>query len=209
MSHRLTGLYAIIPSHVTDPQQLAAMVEQALRGGARLLQYRDKSQDHARRRETAEHLRQLTYQHKALLIINDDVDLALAAAADGVHLGQDDADLTRARQQLGAEAIIGISCYNHFELARDAVAQGADYIAFGRFFPSHTKPDAVQADLTLLQQAKSELGIPVTAIGGITPDNAAELIDAGADMLAVVEAVFGQSDIQASAQQFRELFPPS
>lgn len=209
MTHRLTGLYAITPSHVTDTQQLASMVEQALRAGVRLVQYRDKSQHHDQRRETAENLLYLTRKHKALLIINDDVELAVAVCADGVHLGQDDIELGQARAQLGEQAVIGISCYNRFELARKAAAQGADYVAFGRFFPSHTKPDAVQADLSLLQQAKTELGIPVAAIGGITVDKGAKLIDAGADMLAVVEAVFGHSDIQASTQQFMGLFSSS
>lgn len=209
MTHRLAGLYAITPSRVTDPQQLTAMVEQALGAGVRLIQYRDKSQHHAQRRETAEHLLHLTRTHQALLIINDDIELAAAIGADGVHLGQDDIDLRQARTQLGEQAVIGISCYNHFELAQEAAVQGADYIAFGRFFPSRTKPHAAQVDPSLLQRAKRELNVPVAAIGGITLDNAHSLIEAGADMLAVVDGLFGQADVETAAHHFQRLLNPA
>ena len=200
---RLRGLYAITDAHVTD--RLARDVEQALRGGAAIIQFRDKSDDQVRRLQTAQALRELTRRHQALLIINDDVALAAQIEADGVHIGRHDAGLREARARLGAEAIIGISCYNQFELARQAVEAGADYIAFGRFYPSKTKPDAVPAGLDLLRRARQELDIPVVAIGGITVDNAAPLLEAGADMLAVVEGLFTQPDIRAATRQFREL----
>jgi len=206
MHDRLRGLYAITDARVTDPKQIVRAVEQALLGGARLVQYRDKGDDDARRAETAGRLRRLTRTHGALLIINDDVELAAQSGADGVHIGRHDAALREARARLGREAIIGVSCYNQFQLAQQAVAAGADYVAFGRFFPSRTKPDAVPADLDLLCRAKRELDVPVAAIGGIGIDNAAPLVAAGADMLAVVDGLFAQADIRAAAERFRALF---
>ncbi len=203
---RLRGLYAITDARETDPQKIARAVEQALLGGARIIQFRDKSGHRPRRQQTAQALRQLTRQHQALFIINDDVALAATCNADGVHIGQHDTELREARTQLGPQAIIGISCYNRFELAQQAAANGADYVAFGRFFPSRTKPDAVPAGLDLVHQAKQALDIPVVAIGGITVDNAAPLIEAGTDMLAVVDGLFSQPDVCASAEQFQKLF---
>ena len=203
---RLRGLYAITDARETDPQKIAHAVEQALLGGARIVQFRDKSDNRPRRLRSARALRELTRQHQALLIINDDVTLAAQSEADGVHIGRHDTELRKARSQLGADAIIGVSCYNQFLLAQQAAQAGADYIAFGRFFPSRTKPDAVPASLHLLQQAKQELDIPVVAIGGITTDNATPLIEAGADMLAVVDGLFAQPDIRAASEKLRKLF---
>lgn len=200
---RLRGLYAITDARETDPDAIAHAVEQALHGGARIIQFRDKSCDHPRRLRTAQALRELTHQHHALLIINDDVALAATCNADGVHIGQHDTELHTARSQLGPQAIIGISCYNRFELAQQAAASGANYVAFGRFFPSKTKPDAVPANLDLIRKAKQELDIPVVAIGGITVQNAAPLLAAGADMLAVINDLFGQADIRTAAQQYQ------
>ena len=206
MPSELAGLYAITDAAQTDASQLIADVELALRGGARIIQYRDKTTQHTQRKHTAEQLRHLTREYEALLIINDDVQLAKAVQADGVHLGRNDQGINSAREQLGAKAIIGISCYNDFTRAQQAAAKGADYIAFGRFFPSLTKPNAVPADITLLQRAKHELDLPVVAIGGITANNGQNLIDAGADMLAVVNDIFAQPDIQAAAQHYQPLF---
>lgn len=206
MRQKLAGLYAITDATQTNPQKLIADVEQALLGGAAIIQYRDKSTHQQQRLESATALQKLCRQHDALFIINDDEQLAKATQADGVHLGQEDTDIEAARRLLGANAIIGVSCYNRFELAADAVAQGADYIAFGRFFNSRTKPHAALADIAPLQRAKQELTIPVVAIGGITADNGSRLIDAGADMLAVVDDVFGQSDIKYAAQCYQKLF---
>ena len=204
--NKLTGLYTITDTSVSAPQKIILGVEQALRGGARIIQYRDKSSDHNQRLETSHALRRLTNEFDAVFIINDDIKLTLTTKADGVHLGQDDTCLADARKQLGKNAIIGISCYNRFDLAEQAIKEGADYIAFGRFFPSHTKPDAVTAELSLLERAKQKLDIPVVAIGGITAENGGELIQAGADMLAVVDGIFGQPNIEAAASQFRSLF---
>ncbi|HEB93065.1 MAG TPA: thiamine phosphate synthase [Gammaproteobacteria bacterium] len=202
---RLRGLYAITDARETDPGAIAHAVEQTLHGGAAIIQLRDKSCDHPRRLRTAQALRELTHQHHALLIINDDVALAATCNADGVHIGQHDTELRTARSQLGPRAIIGVSCYNRFELAQQAAASGADYVAFGRFFPSKTKPDAVAASFDLIRRAKQELDIPVVAIGGISAQNAAPLLDAGADMLAVINNLFGQTDIRTAAQQYQTL----
>lgn len=202
----LHGLYAITDPCAGSGQVLLDKVDAALRGGARVLQYRDKTTDRQRRRREAEALRQLCEDHHALLIINDDLELAEAVAAHGVHIGRDDAALHQARQRLGAEAIIGVSCYNQLALARDAVQGGADYVAFGRFFPSTSKPDAVQADPQLLVQARTELQVPVVAIGGITPENGRSLIEHGADALAVIQGIFAQTDIEGAARQLASLF---
>ena len=206
MREKLAGLYAITDATQNDFQQLIIDVEQALLGGARIIQFRDKSSDPKQRLETADQLRSITQKHNALLIINDDVQLAKDSYADGVHLGADDSSITAARTQLGPTAIIGASCYNDFSLAKKAHHSGADYVAFGRFFPSRTKPRAIQSNIEILQTSKLELDIPIVAIGGITAENGGSLINAGANMLAVVDDVFSQTDIRAAAQRYQKLF---
>ncbi len=203
---KLSGLYAITNSQTVTDLNLAQQVEQALKGGANIIQYRDKSSHQERRLAQARKLLDLCRRHCAYFIINDDVDLAAEIGADGVHLGRDDADISSARDTLGDAAIIGVSCYNRLDLATQAQNAGVDYVAFGRFFPSSTKPDAVQAETDLLIQAKKILHIPIVAIGGITPENSASLIDAGADMLAVIHGLFGQNDVRAAAEQFNQQF---
>ena len=205
---RLHGLYVITDARLAAAQGLATQVEAALEGGARIIQYRDKGKDRSRRELEAETLRRLTQRYQALLIINDDVELAHRCAADGVHLGRDDISLPTARQRLGDGAIIGISCYNRLELALQAARLGADYVAFGRFFSSRSKPEAVQAEAQLLRQAREHLQLPLVAIGGITPENGRQLLEAGADMLAVIHAVFGQPDIRLACAQFHTIFLP-
>jgi len=214
MTNRLTGLYIITPSlfiseDTLDSQQLKRYlnkIEAALKGGARVVQFRDKTSNHALRIRLAQALLALCQSYHALLIINDDVELAAEIGAHGVHLGKDDASVSLARDRLGNQAIIGVSCYNKLSLAINAQTQGADYIAFGRFFPSRTKPQAVQADLGLLTQAKKELRIPVVAIGGIDQTNAYQLIKAGADLLAIVGGVFDQADISLAAKAIIDCF---
>lgn len=205
---RLHGLYAITDATLAVNQDLLSQVEQALAGGARIIQYRDKGNEQPHRLNEACALAQLCRRHNALLIINDDVELAAASGADGVHLGRDDMTLTQARKRLGDHTVIGVSCYNQLELAVTAQQSGADYIAFGRFFTSQTKPQAVQADVALLRRARKELDLPLVAIGGITPENGARLTAAGADMLAVIHGVFGQPDIRAACERFQPLFQP-
>ncbi len=202
----LSGLYAITDAELIGDARLLPAVAAALQGGARLVQYRDKSQDAARRRQEAEALRSLCHTHGALLIINDDVQLAADCGADGVHLGKDDSAIQTARQLLGPSAIIGVSCYNDLTRAHAAQSAGADYLAFGSFYPSAIKPQAPRATLELLRQARQELRLPLCAIGGITADNAAPLLAAGADMLAVISDVFAADDIKAAASRYRMLF---
>lgn len=210
MSHQrlARGLYAITDSQLLGDLPLETAVEQAIRGGAHAIQYRDKHSGPAVRETTARQLARVCEHHAIPLIINDDVGLAERCGAAGVHLGRADSPLLAARQRLGPEAIIGVSCYNSLARAETAVASGADYVAFGRFFPSTSKPHAVPADPALLSQAREQLEVPLVAIGGITPDNGAILVDAGADLLAAIEGVFGQPDIEAAAREYAKLFEP-
>ena len=205
---RLHGLYVITDRALAAGRPLPELVAAALEGGARVVQYRDKTADHARRRDEARALAALCRDAGALLIVNDDVELALAAQADGVHLGRDDAGIAAARGHLGPDRLIGVSCYDRFDRAVAAQQAGADYVAFGSFFPSPTKPAAVRAGLALLERGRRELDLPLVAIGGITPENAGALVAAGADMLAVIHAVFGAADVRAAAAAFAPLFAP-
>ena len=202
----LHGLYAITDSQSAPADALLEQVAQAIAGGARLIQYRDKYHSAAERKRTATRLVSLCKQQDVPLIINDDVELAREAGAAGVHLGRHDTSVSEARQRLGAEVIIGVSCYNQLENAVEAARAGASYIAFGRFFPSHSKPDAVAADISLLEQARAQFDLPIVAIGGITPENGRQLVEAGANLLAVIHGVFGQADIQAAARQYTNCF---
>ncbi len=204
----LTGLYAITDRTLaaSSNSTLLQQVGQALDGGTSIIQYRDKGSDRQQRIAEASSLLKLCRSHAVPLIINDDMYLAAEIGADGVHLGRDDVDIRQARAALGQDAIIGISCYNQLELALEAQDDGADYVAFGRFFSSVTKPQALPADLELLRRARPLLQIPIVAIGGITPENGAPLIDAGADMLAVVHGIFGQQDIPDVCNQFSIMF---
>lgn len=202
----LHGLYGITDG--APLPRLLASVEAAIRGGARLIQYRDKSADPARRVAEAQALSVLCSGHDALCIINDDVELAAAVGADGVHLGRDDGRVDAARVRLGPRAVIGVSCYDSLERALQAAHDGADYVAFGSFFASSSKPAAVRAPISLLKDARARLNIPLCAIGGITPQNGGELVQAGADMLAVIQGLFGAADVQAAAEDYAKLFKP-
>lgn len=205
---RLRGLYAITPEG-ESPKVLLERVEAVLRGGAALVQYRDKSGDGARRAEVARALLTLCRRFGARLLINDDLALALAIDADGVHLGAGDGDLRAARLALAPGRILGASCYAEFDRARQAVAAGADYVAFGAVFASPTKPLAVRAPLSLFARCRDELRLPSCAIGGITSANAASLLAAGADLLAVVSDLFEASDVSARAAAYQQLFEDS
>lgn len=202
------GLYAITDPVLMPPPRLAADVQAAIAGGAVLVQYRDKHGAPAERRERAAALLAICRNAGVPLIVNDDVALAAAVGADGVHLGRDDGDIAAARACLGPQAIVGVSCYNEFPRAAAAVGAGADYVAFGRFFPSRTKPAAVAADIELLRRARA-LPVPVAAIGGIDADNGATLVAAGADLLAVIAGVFGQPDPRAAAAAIARLYAPT
>ncbi|WP_043692097.1 thiamine phosphate synthase [Luteibacter sp. 9133] len=195
------GVYVITDGPRDD---LFAAVEAALAGGARMLQYRDKSTDADRRRREADEISRLCALHDVPFIVNDDVPLALATGG-GVHLGREDVSIAEARAELGPDAIIGVSCYGSLERAKQLAGEGANYLAFGAMYPSTTKPHAPVAPHDVLTQV-TLLGLPVVAIGGITPDNGRVLIEAGADYLAVVSAVFAAPDIQAATRRFADLF---
>lgn len=207
MKH-LRGLYAVTPDEA-DSARLMALVRSALAGGARILQYRNKVADTARRHAQATALRALCHEYGAALIINDDLELAIAVDADGVHLGGEDGSLAAARARLGPDKWLGASCYSHLENAERAIAEGADHIAFGSFFASTVKPGAVRSPLALLTEAKRRFRVPIVAIGGITLDNAPQLIAAGADSVAVISALFSARDVTLAAQQFNALFGDS
>ncbi|MCY1261340.1 Thiamine-phosphate synthase [compost metagenome] len=205
---KLRGLYAITDSQLLADGRLLPYVEAALKGGAQLLQYRDKSHDESRRLREAESLRELCERHGAQLIINDDAELA-ARLGVGVHLGQTDGSLAAARALLGRNAVVGATCHASLELAAQAAGEGASYIAFGRFFNSQTKPGAPAATVDLLEQARSRFGLPLVAIGGVTIDNAPELIGRGADLLAVIHALFAAdsaAEVERRARAFSALF---
>lgn len=200
----LSGLYAI-----TDPELMAdnliAKAEQAILGGISVLQYRNKTAPPEQQEQEATTLAKLCNKHNVIFLINDNVELAVKANADGVHLGQKDTQLEQARTRLGKNKIIGITCNNQIKLAQLAQQQGADYVAFGRFFNSQTKPSAPQAKLSLLTEAQQLITIPIVAIGGITHARAPQLLKQGVDMLAVIHGLFGQDDILTATRDFVEI----
>ncbi len=206
MNHlRLGGIYAITPES-TDTRRLLTMSEAALKGGVAVLQYREKTGDVALRHEQASELQALCREYGVPFLVNDDLRLADLLGADGVHLGKDDGSIREARIILGPGKLIGVSCYQELERAREAQRLGADYVAFGSFFPSPSKPQARQADVSVLSMASREITLPIVAIGGITVDNAGALLDAGADAIAVISALFDAPDVEAAARQLNALF---
>ncbi len=205
MNTLIAGLYAITPD-LADTRALLLRTRAALSGGARVLQYRNKTASPALRHEQALALQQLCTEFHVPLLINDHLDLALAVDAAGLHLGGDDGDISAARARLGPGKLLGASCYDRIELAQSAVAAGADHIAFGSFFASSIKPDAARPPLDLISRAKKRFRLPVVAIGGITPHNAPQLIAAGVDAIAVISAVFTAPDVAAAAREFLTLF---
>lgn len=202
---RIAGLYAVTPD-LDDTDDLAARAAAALSGGAAAIQYRNKSADPALKRTQALALARVQAVRGGVFIVNDDAELAALAGADGVHIGDDDSSVAIARDILGPDRIIGVSCYDDLARAEKAIAAGADYVAFGSFFPSSIKPDARRADVALLQSARA-LGVPVVAIGGITSANARTLVDAGANAVAVITAVFDAPDVLSAARAIANVFP--
>ncbi len=201
----LRGLYAITPDTWAD-SLLLDRIAMAVAGGAALVQYRDKRSDHRRRAARARALLAVCRHYGVRLLINDDLPLALAIGADGVHLGADDGDLRAARQALPPGALLGASCYADFARAQAAAAAGADYLAFGAVYPSPTKPNAVHAPLSLFTRCRQELRIVSCAIGGLTVDNAAPVLQAGADLLAVISDLFDAPDVATRAAAYQSLF---
>ena len=197
------GLYAITQTNNKTTDTIINEVDAAIRGGAAIVQYRDKNPCDAL--YLAKELVKICHQYGVPLIINDDVELAARTGADGVHIGKEDGATAQARKRLGNNAIIGVSCYDFVERAIEAQTQGATYVAFGRFFPSSSKPLAAPARIETLQQAKRLLNIPIVAIGGILPENGAQLLAAGADLLAVIGGLF-DSQPEQSARAYQALF---
>lgn len=198
-----SGLYAITRTENKSADTVIDEVAAAIKGGAVIVQYRDKNPVDAPL--LASELVKVCHRYHVPLLINDDIELAARVGADGVHLGKEDGAIRQARALLGDEAIIGISCYNFVDQAIAAQAHGATYVAFGRFFPSSSKPLATPARIETLRQAKQVLTIPIVAIGGILPDNGAALLAAGADLLAVIGGVFDDQPEQ-SARAYQVLF---
>ncbi len=205
MKGKLAGLYAITPD---EPRTdiLVDKVGQALRGGASVVQYRNKTAGPELRLEQGRALATLCRAAGAVFIVNDDVALALELGADGAHLGAADGDLAEARRRLGPEKLLGASCYNRIELAEAAAQAGVNYLAFGSVFSSGTKPGAVRAPLSLFAEARRSFALPLVAIGGITLQNASQVFAAGADAVAVISAVFDAADVTERAADFTRLY---
>ena len=203
----IKGLYAITPD-MADTDLLLQKVESALQGGINILQYRNKTASHKQQIQQARAILPLCRQYNVPLIINDSVKLCLTLDADGVHLGAEDDNLAEIRERIGSDKILGASCYNRFDLALSAQQAGANYVAFGACFASRTKPNAPVASLDLFKRAKVDLNIQTVAIGGITLQNAVQVIQAGVDSIAVINAIFNTDDVKLSSQQFSLLFKP-
>lgn len=201
-----SGVYAITDSNLLFGNDLIESVTEALEGGISLLQYRNKDGSWQERLDEAKILQTLCADYSVPLIINDDLSLCLAIHASGIHLGQTDRAVKEVRSQLGSKAIIGVTCHSNIEAALQAQSDGADYVAFGRFFPSTTKPQASGAEISILTEAKDKLSIPVVAIGGINTENAQSVIDAGADMIAVINCLFKDNHVKPRAKLLAKLF---
>ncbi len=200
-----SGLYAITDCENLTGDELIKKSDDILNVGVSIFQYRNKDTNQQKKKELAQKLQSLCQQYNTPFIINDDVALAKEISADGVHLGQDDKDINVAREVLGPK-IIGVSCYNDIKRATVAEENGADYVAFGSFFPSITKPDAIKANVELLKKAKSSLTIPVVAIGGITPENGKQLINANVDFLAIISGLYSAPDTISMTKNYNHLF---
>lgn len=204
----LRGLYAVTPDDPILPR-LSALVREALAGGVKVVQYRNKIAPPPLFRAQAAELLRICRASGALLLVNDNPEIAADIGADGVHVGREDGGVARARAIVGPDKIIGVSCYDDLSIAELAVAEGADYIAFGAMFPSSVKPGAVPAPLSLISEAKTRFGVPVCAIGGIKTSNVQTLIDAGVDMAAVITDLFDAPDIAVQARAYQDRFKVS
>lgn len=205
MKRKLAGLYAITPDE-PGTQILVSKVGQALRGGATVVQYRNKTAAHELRQEQGRAIAALCRQADACFIVNDDLALALELDADGLHLGGEDGDLNAARKQLGRTKLLGASCYDRIDLAQAAVLANVDYLAFGSVFSSSTKPAAVRAPLAIFAEARRKFSLPLVAIGGITLQNAPQVFAAGADAVAVISDLFDAGDIAERAAGYTRLY---
>ena len=203
----LRGLYVITDTHLIPRDRFVATVEAAVRGGATMVQLREKDTPHAEIVRLGRAVLEVTHRYGALLIVNDHPTIAKEIGADGVHVGREDPPVAETRALLGPGVIIGASCYGDIARAMAAEQEGADYVAFGTPFPSPTKPGKrTDMILGIFQEAKRRVHVPVFAIGGITLANAKQVIDAGADGVAIVSGVFGAPDVEAAARALAQLF---
>ena len=207
--HPIRGVYAIIDTEVVPDDALSQTANAIINNGVSVIQYRAKAVGTAQKLKQAGTLADLCRRAEIPLIINDDIALCLSVEATGVHLGRDDQTLTEARKRLGPDKIIGISCYNQLNQAIAAQQMGADYVAFGSVFSSSTKPNAVNAPLELLKQAKQQLEVPVVAIGGITINNIKRVIETGVDAAAIIRGLFAEPNPGIIARQIADLFRES
>lgn len=209
MKRKLKGLYAVTNENFSEKKQWLKDIESAIYGGVKIIQYRSKTRNKDFQFQQASSLKKLCEKHECTLIVNDNAVLAKKINADGLHVGRNDISIKEAKKILGENSIIGVSCYNDLERAKSAEKNSASYVAFGSFFQSITKPDAVSADIKILKVAKHELNIPICAIGGINRENAKDVINAGADMIALMSGIFLASDINSEALHISSLFNKS
>jgi thiamine-phosphate pyrophosphorylase len=200
------GVYAITPDTGQTTEDLLSLIEQVMKGGIKILQYRSKISDENLRVRQAKKIKTLCRDYKVPLIINDDVALAISIEADGIHLGKSDTPCSVVRKVLEEGKIIGISCYDSVSLAQNAERDGADYVAFGSFYPSKSKPNAPLCSIETLKTASAILNIPIVAIGGIQFENAGKLVDNGADYLAVIDQLFNHPSPTLAANKLSMLF---
>lgn len=198
------GVYLVTEHRRITFADLLSRTESALGAGISALQYRNKQADIRQRLAEAVQLQALCRRHDTPFIINDDVELAIAAGADGVHLGRHDSTCRAARERLGQDRVIGVSCYNDLERAERAAAAGADYIAFGAMYPTASKDGATPADLDTIRAARGRFDIGIAAIGGITPENCGPVLDAGADLLAVIGSIYLADDPARVVEAYNE-----
>ncbi len=203
MPRRLSGIYAITDELLTPPESIVSQVERALKAGAKIIQFRDKTRPDSLVEVTCMELQRLCIEHDALFIIDDRAELVASIGADGLHIGKDDIPLDQARAIVGQNAVIGVSCYGSLHKAAKAQQEGADYVAFGSFFPSPTKPGSNVVDKALIERAKSQLQIPVCVIGGINADNIDQLTPYGPDMYSMVSGVFGDDAIEENMKKIQ------
>ena len=201
----IKGLYAITPD-TADLNTLVHKTQLVIEGGAFMVQYRSKIQDRAVKIQQCAAILRLCREYGVPCIVNDDVEMCRILEADGVHLGENDDNIAEVRHILGEDAIIGSSCYDQLDRAKQAQKEGATYVAFGAVFPTPTKPNAPRATLALLREAKREIHIPIVAIGGITVNNAHDVIEAGVDAIAVITSLFEAKTIKETAETFLKMF---
>jgi len=201
----IKGLYAITPD-MADLNTLIQKTQSAIEGGAFMVQYRSKIQDHDVKMQQCAAILRLCREYEIPCIVNDDVDMCRSLEADGVHLGEKDDNIAEVRRILGEDAIIGSSCYDQLERAKQAQKEGASYVAFGAMYPTSTKPNAPRATIGLLREANSQIQIPIVAIGGITVNNAHDVIETGVDAIAVINSLYESHSIKETAETLSQMF---